>query len=606
MSSLAVFLPRTKQLRRKKKVSIFIALVLIILILCISFDSGKDTGGSFFESSLIENPDTEGIGTAFLKIIGLGRKRKTVPFAKTDVAGYSEFSSFMTKTSENGLSDIEDAKKLQLIDAIYEMYDPEHKLLKRGNEFFEKVFEVLYNAKPLIEKLDKYASDQRIYHARYNTKNEEENVFSEEYLSKFLQLDRELLELMQESHRYVVEHLPDKLPSKLYSGNGIVFVGGGKFNWLTLLSIKSIRAIGCELPIEVLIPNIEEYEPDLCIRVFPALNARCIFLPLLLNYGDEDSIISKFKFEGYQYKVLAILLLSFDNVLLLDSDNIPVHSPESLFNSEPFLSKGLIVWPDFWRRATSPFYYEIANREVSKNELQDIYDETKGTYSPLDANMDNIDISKVPLHLRKGTIPDPTSESGQLMVSKKSHMKALLLALYYNLYGPSHYYPLFSQGSDGEGDKETFLAATVALRKPYYQVGKFLDALGYLDSSNNFQGTGMGQYDPQEDYEVRFKGEDINPKLLFVHSNFPKLNPWELKMKKEIFDSNGERLRLYGTGMKKRCGYDFEAVQWANMKFLLCELKIKLKIYKDTDTEELCQEITNHLEFLKSTVHSLE
>ena len=88
------------------------------------------------------------------------------------------------------------------------------------------------------------------------------------------------------------------------------------------------------MPIEVFIPKIEEYESDLCNRILPELDARCIYMKNQLmnpNKDNLDSFANKFEFKGYQYKALAILLSSFENVLLLDSDNIPAHSPEELF-----------------------------------------------------------------------------------------------------------------------------------------------------------------------------------------------------------------------------------------------------------------------------------
>ena len=79
------------------------------------------------------------------------------------------------------------------------------------------------------------------------------------------------------------------------------------------------------MPIEVFIPKIEEYESDLCNRILPELDARCIYMKNQLmnpNKDNLDSFANKFEFKGYQYKALAILLSSFENVLLLDSDNI--------------------------------------------------------------------------------------------------------------------------------------------------------------------------------------------------------------------------------------------------------------------------------------------
>lgn len=663
--------------RRNKKVSIISSVVIIIIFIIIliqsfhliSYDfnipvinnensndksvtsssssiSPPTSNSALKTSPTIDNPEHRSWFWNLPQSILDNFRKKTVPFAQknsnsntkppsnppTSLTVDSE-STIISLPNDDSVPDEYLKTKYRLINDFHKKFDPNDEKLNIGYQYFNDVFKILYNGKPKIDKLDNYLTKDRIYHARYDTieevnENDDKNpIFNQDYLSNFLQLNDLELNSMIESHDFVIKNLPDIAPVNLYKGDGIVFVGGGKFNWLTLLSIKSIRALGSTLPIEVLIPKIDEYEPDLCARVFPALNARCIYLPHILSgiNKNKDSFVNKFEFKGFQYKALAILVLSFENVLLLDSDNIPVHIPDNLFKKDPFISNGLIVWPDFWKRATSPDYYRIAGIKISQDELLPKYNEIDGIYEDIES-FNQIDSKKIPLHQRKGSIPDPTSESGQLMISKKTHTKVLLLALYYNLYGPTHFYPLFSQGSDGEGDKETFLAATCALNKPFYQVSKFLNAFGYFDLRNEFKGTGMGQYDPIEDLEViekknllktksiedqeKFISKDYllkkGPRILFVHANYPKLNPWELKSKQKIIDSKGNRIRLYGTGMKVRTGYDFETVQWSNMKFLLCELKIQLEIFKNVNRNELCSEINEHLDFLKSTISTLE
>lgn len=550
-------------------------------------------------------------------------ERKTVPFLETKAALESAFNRLITTTST--LKQMSNKSKVDLIKQLHEKRDPHSSRLKAGHSFYESIFSVIHNAKPKVDRLNDYKSDLRIYHARYDPRDYGETIFSEDYLSSFLQLNGQQLSGMKESHSFVMENLPEKSPRNLYTGNGIVYVGGGKFNWLTLLSIKSIRASGSTLPVEILIPSLDEYDPDLCARVFPALNAHCIYLPYLLSGDSQGSSASKFSFKGYQYKALAMLLLSFENVLLLDGDNIPLRRPDHLFTNKPFTDNGLVLWPDFWRRATSPLYYQIAGIDVDTKYLHPIFNELTGSFEEVMMDRPQEYSSAYPFHQRKGSIPDPTTESGQLMISKSSHTKALLLALYYNVYGPDHYYPLFSQGSDGEGDKETFLAASVATKKSFYQPNSFLYAFGHWESGN-FHGTGMGQYDPVEDYEYQAKKKLLDskpeserksmidgdhllrdgPRLLFAHSNQPKLNPWQLKVDNQLFNNKGERVRLYGTLMRRLVGYDFETVQWSYMKLLLCDLNIHLSIFDDVNKIDLCREINEQLNFLVSSVPTLE
>lgn len=511
-----------------------------------------------------------------------------------------------------------DKKKLDFIRGYYKKLPNEKAKLDMGHQFYDKILKVLVDAKPDTELSLNYPNGKFVPD-RYVLRDTNLPITSEAYLSRYLQLNRLEFDAMKKSHDYALLNLPEHAPDGLYSGNGIVYVGGGKFNWLALLSIRTLRSAGCQLPIEVLIPTLEEYELELCSRIFPAMNARCIFLPTLLQ-GDSLTT-TKLEFKGYQYKSLAIMLSSFENVLLLDSDNVPAYAPDYLFNKDPFLSKGLIVWPDFWKRSTSPDYFKIAGVSVSKTELLPTYDERYGEYRKQQIEGD-LDLDKIPLHERLGAIPDPSSESGQLMISKRTHMKELLLALYYNSYGPSHYYPLFSQGAPGEGDKETFLAATIITKKLYYQVSKFVDALGNV-RDNEFKGHGMGQFDPVQDLEwnieknklaKQFSGQEYfdavdklkKPKMIFVHANFPKLDPWKLKQKGETIDNEGNRYRLYGLGMKSRTGVDFEGEVWKHMYTLLCDLNLKVEAYQGVDRKALCTEIKEHKDWLASTEHTLE
>lgn len=535
---------------------------------------------------------------------------------------FDPLKALKTKTSPAAVATLppKPNKHQNKIDFIKSAYKADKgKKLAMAHEYYEQILKVILEAKPQCGKLDKYpngfCSAERV-----ETRSNSQEKFTEKYLSRFLQLSLHERKMMADSHKYALENLPDTAPKGLYQGNGIVYVGGGKFNWLALLSIRSLRAQNCQLPVEILVPTLEEYELELCSRIFPVMNAKCIHLPTAL-FNDKSVHAQQLKFSGYQYKSLAILLSSFENVLLLDSDNVPAYSPDHFFTQEPFISKGLIVWPDFWHRTTSPHYYEIAGVEVSKEKLHPWYNESPGEYieQSIQKGQSYADIS---FHERVGAIPDPSSESGQLMISKKTHMNALLLALYYNLYGPGYYYPLFSQGAPGEGDKETFLAATIATHKSYYQVAKFLDALGNV-RDDKFNGNAMGQYDPVQDYQWTLERKKLRkdlqgdeyeaavnklqtPKIIFVHANVPKLDPWKCYLEHDTVDEQGQRYRLYGVGMKQRTGTDFEQDQWNYMYQLLCDLELKIDIFNKVDRKALCKEIKTHRDWLASTENQLE
>ncbi|MBO1765046.1 hypothetical protein JQN64_28155, partial [Escherichia coli] len=135
-------------------------------------------------------------------------------------------------------------------------------------------------------------------------------------------------------------------------------------------------------------------------------------------------------------------------------------------------------------------------------------------------------------------------------MNKDLHRETLLMMVYYNYYGPDYYYILFSQGSPGAGDKETFTQAAMAVGLPYYQVRTAPAALGrFIDGS--YEGTGIGQADPRTDYDylapmrshiheqALWQDSDLGPEKqrkhgrtnpakprpLFIHQNNLKLDP---------------------------------------------------------------------------------
>ncbi len=102
------------------------------------------------------------------------------------------------------------------------------------------------------------------------------------------------------------------------------------------------------------------------------------------------------------YKIVALTFSSFQEVLLMDSDNIVLRDPASLFQSEPYRGNGSVLWMDFWRGSSAP-------------DLQAV--------------------------LGHATKLRHTHESGQMVLDKKKTWSALRLALFMNAH-PEVFYPL--------------------------------------------------------------------------------------------------------------------------------------------------------------------
>ena len=357
---------------------------------------------------------------------------------------------------------------------------------------------------------------------------------------------------MKLAHRGFVDVIKTKPPKLSYvpGTKGLVSTAGGPYLPVFVISLRMLRRTGSILPMEVFLADESEYEHYICDVVLPPLNARCMILSHVL-----DAVPGAWKIEKYQFKPFAILFSSFEEILFLDADAFPLMKPEALFDSEPFKSKKMVTWPDFWASSISPMYYEIASQHVP------------------------------PINLRQST------ESGEVLISKKTHLRTLLLCTYYNFWGPTHYYPLFSQGASGEGDKETFVAAAITVEEPFYQVSEPICAIGHR-TDGGMAGSAMIQADPTDDYALTTKGiwrvKGMNapaPKAFFIHANFPKFNPATVFNKQTVnpaFADDGSYTRAWTIPETKiqELGVDVEKQFWEEILQTACELEDKFESWK--------------------------
>lgn len=365
------------------------------------------------------------------------------------------------------------------------------------------------------------------------------------------------LERMRSAHDSFVKEMKPLLEKSAgpFSGRGVVMVGGGEYFGPAIVGIHMLRRTGSLLPVEVFVPDEKEYETEICDGYLPKLNAKCVVLSQFQREGPP----TKLEISHYQLKAPALLLSSFEEVLLLDSDSIPLVNPETeMFDTEPYRSSGLITWPDFWGATESPRFWNITGKTSYPDNL-----------------------------------PPFSSESGQLIMNKKTHLPSLLLATYYNLWGPECYYPLLSQGALGQGDKETFMAAAVALDAPHYRVKTPPLALGRYDGKTQ-KGTAIVQYLPSDDNQSR---QTVRP--AFLHSNTPKMNAGHLVDEGDLLSVDGKsRLRLLGpkSDVVRLFGFDIEDTLWDLLVQTGCELADTVREWKPR--ERLCDRLTEHHELV--------
>lgn len=186
---------------------------------------------------------------------------------------------------------------------------------------------------------------------------------------------------------------------------------------------------------------------------------------------------------GFALKAAALLLSGFEEVLLLDSDNMPVRDPALLFDSPLFAASGALLWPDYWDSAAAP------------------------------------DAAGV-LALPAGTVlPGGSFESGQMLFNKRRMWRAIQLAAFMNIHS-ALYYELLTNFM-GKGDKETFAFAVMATNGSYALVPTPAGSAGIMKMHCNKHQTHCWQ---------EFAGNtmvqhDLQGSIMFLHTNFrPKWN----------------------------------------------------------------------------------
>ncbi|AMD22849.1 HHR080Cp [Eremothecium sinecaudum] len=501
------------------------------------------------------------------------------------------------------------------------------------HKYFEKVFQHIKEFSPVGRSSKKYGKGCRLDENVVGRPDSVDrwDLLTTKNLGQCLEISKSDRDMLKKKHNSYVNAISLlSLPKGAYQGRGIVTVGGGQFSVLSLVMIKMLRKLGTTLPVEVLIPPGEEGDEQLCKQVFPELNAKCISLSDVL----PASVISNFAFKGYQLKSLAIIASSFQDLLLLDADNIPVVPLDNIFDAEPYKFTKLVLWPDFWRRTTSPIYYEVADIPVGPERVRNCMDD----FTPPSVYTESSDLDKVPLHDLQGTVPDVSTESGQILINKYYHLPTVLLSLYYNVNGPTWYYPMFSQKAAGEGDKETFIASANFYELKYYQVKSIPGVEGYRIDGNpsNFRGVAILQHDFREDYKGYMKaqthakekylesatldpdysleklykqyfgngkGDDIP--FMFAHCNFPKFEPWVLSARDDLIE-NGHHIRSF-TSLDKLQNFDLELEAFDILNKYICQEMVEFQYYKNLSVEErtkMCQYVKDRLRFLKETHES--
>lgn len=407
-----------------------------------------------------------------------------------------------------------------------------------------------------------------------------------EVMKLFLQVSQENIATLKDSHKQVMNKLPLEVVPDAFGGRGIVMTGDKQYFPMILTAIRWVREKEADIPIEVFIQHESEYENNYCDGIFAELNVECVVIEKV--YG--KSLVER-GLSAYALKPLAILASKFDDIYFMDADSFPVVKINDIFDSKLYEDFGYILSRDYWARFVSPYYYDIADIKLGGRASGD-----KECEVLLQKD-------------RKNAIPGWSSESGQLFVSKSKHIRSLMLATYYNIYGPNLYFNLLMMSGPGEGDKDTYAAAAWVCKEPFYQTSTGPATLGFKENGE-MNGVAMVQPDPREDY-AKFVGGKKNkkPRMAQLHSANFKTNI-------KYFLNNPDDLRGFYPLSKKRYYGDLDSVQkktggtgdlelrlFDTMRYTACQWALKENAvprdWEGEDVKKYCRILSAHVDYLK-------
>lgn len=205
-------------------------------------------------------------------------------------------------------------------------------------------------------------------------------------------------------------------PTNRFDGDGIVICAGGAHMFTNAYVLIHIlrRHFRSNCKIELWYLGKKELSPRMQ-GLLEELEVSCI---------DASAVFDTTNIDGWRLKTLAICESRFQNVLLIDADNIPVRDPAEAFDWPHFTSTGALLWPDIIDIAPENPIWAICNL---RNDFR------------------------------------ISAESGQLLIDKNRHWRALQYAATLNHHADIVYQHIY-------GDKDTILLGLIAEGREFSMV----------------------------------------------------------------------------------------------------------------------------------------
>ena len=153
-------------------------------------------------------------------------------------------------------------------------------------------------------------------------------------------------ELLQRGRRIISEQvmIPTRPAAGQFKGRGIVTCAGGhRYFTNAWILIRMLRYLGCDLPIQLWHLGPNEVS-DQMKRFVSKYGVECIDGSALMP--KKSFLENESKIAGWILKSLAITRCSFEELIYLDADNLPVRDPSFLFDAPEYKRNGALFWPD--------------------------------------------------------------------------------------------------------------------------------------------------------------------------------------------------------------------------------------------------------------------
>jgi len=242
-----------------------------------------------------------------------------------------------------------------------------------------------------------------------------------------------------------------------FHGRGVVICGGGAGYFTSVwVCINQLRRVGCALPIQLWHLGPREMDQTM----------RAILAPLGVECVDAYALRRKHPariLNGWELKPYALLHSPFREVMLLDCDNVAVVDPAFLFDTPQFRETGAIFWPDYERMVPSRNAWKAFG---------------------------------VPFR------DEPEFESGQIVLDKERHWRALNLTMWFNEYSDFFYREVW-------GDKDTFRFAWHRLGEKFSMPPFPIHSLEDTMCQHDFEGRRIFQHRKSAKWRLRVENKRI-------------------------------------------------------------------------------------------------